>query len=312
MSDSTVGIVELAQPPVLVVGIGASAGGPEALQAFFSTLPTNELAFVIVAPIEPAEHQQLPEIVKRATTMPLVEIQSRTGTGIELLSGHIYLTPLRSLVEMDGATLTLNLSEAEQDEGFCNPVDNFFRSLAEARHAGAVGIILSGNGTDGTLGLKAISDAGGMTIAQDPATAKYDSMPRNASTLGMADRTLPPEKIAEELLAYARHVTALTGNDRSAELNQQISDALVAICEVLQDATEHNFKHYKTSTLVRRIGRRMQVLRITSADEYVARMKESRDEVSALFKELLIGVTAFFRDPEAFESLEQIAIPSIL
>jgi len=206
----------------------------------------------------------------------------------------------------------LQLQRVENHEEYRNPIDAFFQSLAEQRQAGAVGIILSGNGTDGTLGLKAISDAGGMTIAQDAATAKYDSMPRSAATLGMADRTLPPHKMPEEILSYARHIAALVSDGRGTKLTQEITDSLVAICDVLQAETEHNFKHYKTSTLVRRIGRRMQVLRIGTAGEYVARLKASREEVAALFKELLIGVTAFFRDPEAFETLAQVAIPAIL
>jgi len=292
--------------PSLIVGIGASAGGLEPLQAFFSALPTGELGFVVVTHLEASTRNLLPELLGRLTPLPVSELRS----GDRIAGGHIYVTPPQSLVTLEDGVA--QVTRPEKPEDCRNPIDVFFQSLAEQRQASAVGIILSGNGTDGTLGLKAISDAGGMTIAQDPATAKYDSMPRSASTLGMADRTLPPEKIADELLAYERHVAVLASDDSGETLNQQISDSLVAICAVLHEQTEHNFKHYKTSTLVRRIGRRMQVLRIASAEQYVARLKESREEVSALFKELLIGVTAFFRDPEAFETLAQVVIPSIL
>lgn len=295
------------EAPVLVVGIGASAGGLEALQTFFSTLrDSSGLAFVVISHLDPASRNLLPELLQHTTALPVQVAR----TGDHLAAARVYIAPAQSVVRLDGGVLEIVL--AEDPAAVRNPIDAFFQSLAEQRQAGAVGIILSGNGTDGTIGLKAISDAGGLTIAQDPATARYDSMPRSASTLGMADRTLPPDRIPEELLAYARHVAALAGEGRGEALNQQITDALVAICDVLQDATEHNFKHYKTSTLVRRIGRRMQVLRLGSADEYVERLRQSREEASALFKELLIGVTAFFRDPEAFEALGRLAIPAIL
>lgn len=297
---------EPADTPSLIVGIGASAGGLEPLQAFFSALPEIGLGFVVVTHLDPSTRNLLPELLGRLTPMPVAEIRD----GDRIVAGRIYVAPAQSLLRLEAGVL--HVTAVEKPEDCRSPIDVFFQSLAEQRQAGAVGIILSGNGTDGTIGLKAISDAGGMTIAQDPATAKYASMPRSASTLGMADRTLSPEKIADELLAYVRHVAVLASEDAGGTLNQQITDSLVAICAVLHDETEHNFKHYKTSTLVRRIGRRMQVLRIPQAEKYVERLKESREEVSALFKELLIGVTAFFRDPEAFEVLAQSVIPGLL
>ncbi len=295
-----------ADTPSLIVGIGASAGGLEPLQAFFSALPESGLGFVVVTHLDPSTRNLLPELLGRLTPMPVAEIRD----GDRIVAGRIYVAPAQSLLRLEAGVL--HVTAVDKPEDCRSPIDVFFQSLAEQRQAGAVGIILSGNGTDGTIGLKAISDAGGMTIAQDPTTAKYASMPRSASTLGMADRTLSPEKIADELMAYVRHIAALASDDAGGTLNQQITDSLVAICAVLHEETEHNFKHYKTSTLVRRIGRRMQVLRIAAAEQYVERLKESREEVSALFKELLIGVTAFFRDPEAFEVLAQSVIPGLL
>ncbi|MGZ3316182.1 MAG: CheR family methyltransferase, partial [Isosphaeraceae bacterium] len=157
----------------------------------------------------------------------------------------------------------------------------------------------------------AISDGGGMTIVQEPETARYDSMPRSGATLGVADRVLPPEKMASEIVAYAKHVQSLLVGDDGGAVREQIGGALGSICEILERHTEHNFKHYKTSTLVRRISRRMNVLRIASAADYVARLEDDADEVQALFRELLIGVTYFFRDPEAFEVLHQQVITKI-
>jgi two-component system CheB/CheR fusion protein len=191
------------------------------------------------------------------------------------------------------------------------PIDAFFTSLADARQTAAVAIVLSGSGNDGTLGLKAVSDAGGLTMAQDPATARAEGMPKNAAAFGPADRVLPPDRMAEELLAYARHVRALAAAGEGDALHQQITDALTGICDVLLAATDHNFKHYKTSTLVRRVGRRMQIHRLRAADQYVERLKADPDEVAALFKDLLIGVTQFFRDPDAFDALARQVLPQI-
>src|SRR4029079_6259608 len=150
-----------------------------------------------------------------------------------------------------------------------------------------------------------------LTLAQDPATAKADGMPRNAAAFGPADRVLPPDKMADELLAYAKHVRALAAAGEGDALHQQIADALAGICDVLLAATDHNFKHYKTSTLVRRVGRRMQIHRLRTAEEYLERLKADKDEVAALFKDLLIGVTQFFRDPEAFDALAQQVLPQV-
>ncbi|HKB05215.1 MAG TPA: chemotaxis protein CheB, partial [Gemmataceae bacterium] len=302
MSDGT------ATPgPDLVVGLGASAGGLEAFQAFFAALPGDSgLAFVVVQHLHPAGPGLLPELLGKATPLPVTEVHD--GTRVEL--NRVYVAPAQSTVRVEGETL--RVTPASTPEDLRNPIDAFLFSLAEARQSAAVAIILSGHGTDGTLGLKAVSDAGGLTLAQDPATAKADHMPRNAATLGPADRVLPPDRMPDELLAYAKHVRALAAAGEGEALHQQIADALGAVCDVLLKETDHNFKHYKTSTLVRRVGRRMQIHRIRSADQYVDRLRNDRDEVAALFKELLIGVTAFFRDPDAFDALAQQAIPQIL
>ena len=187
----------------------------------------------------------------------------------------------------------------------------FFFSLAEARQSAAVAIVLSGSGTDGALGLKAVSDAGGLTLAQDAESARADTMPVHAATFGPADRVLSPDKMPDELVAYANHIRALSDAGDGEALHQQIAAALGAVCEVLLKETDHNFKHYKTTTLVRRIGRRMQIRRMRTVDHYVTHLREDREEVAALFKDLLIGVTAFFRDPDAFDALAQQVLPNL-
>jgi two-component system, chemotaxis family, CheB/CheR fusion protein len=291
--------------PDLVVGLGASAGGLEAFQSFFAALPPDTgLAYVIVQHLERSSPGLLVELLRKVTPMPVVQAGDGTAVGRD----HVYVAPPQASARLEGDALRVTPATPEELRG---PIDNFFHSLADARQSAAVAIVLSGNGTDGTLGLKAVSDAGGMTMAQDPDTARFDTMPRSAATLGPADRVLAPDKMPEDLLAYARHVRALAAAGEGEALHQQIADALTAVCDVLHKETDHNFKHYKTSTLVRRVGRRMQILRIASAEKYVERLRNDRDEVAVLFRELLIGVTAYFRDPDAFDALAQQVLPHL-
>jgi two-component system CheB/CheR fusion protein len=248
---------------------------------------------------------KLPEILSSLSGIRAEE----AADGTALAADRIYVGPARSIVRLHEGILEVAKSITPAD--LRGPIDAFFHSLAEDRQAGAIGVILSGSGTDGALGLKAINDAGGMTIAQEPQSARYDSMPRSGATLGVADRVLAPEKMAGEIVAYAKHAQTLIAGDDGGAVHEQIGGALGTICELLERHTEHDFKHYKTSTLVRRISRRMKVLRIASAADYVARLEVDAAEIQALFRELLIGVTCFFRDPAAFEVLRQQVISRI-
>ncbi len=288
------------QVPALVVGIGASSGGLEALRSFCSALPRETgLAFVVIQHLDDSAPNRLHEILGKLCGIPAEE----AADGMTLAADHIYVAPAHSLVRLRaGVFEVVTPTSPDERRGM---IDAFFHSLAEDRQAGAIGVILSGSGTDGTLGLKAISDNSGMTIVQEPETARYDSMPRSGATLGVADRVLAPEKMASEIVAYARHVQSLLAGEDGEAVCEQIGGALGTICEILERHTEHDFKHYKTSTLVRRISRRMHVSRIASAADYVARLENDPAEVQALFRELLIGVTCFFRDPAAFEALRQ-------
>lgn len=294
-----------AREPSLVIGLGASTGGLEALQAFLGALPSAEgLALIVLQHVEETQAEVLLDQLRRCTALPIVEITD----GMFLEAGRVHLVPPGTTLSLQENTLRLTATPVEPR----GRIDAFFYSLAEARQTSAVAIVLSGIGTDGTLGLKTVSDAGGLTMAQEPATARYDTMPRSAITLGAADRILPPDKMPEELLAYLRHVQALAEGNRGQEVHRQIEESLQAICEILQEVTEHNFKHYKTSTLIRRVGRRMQILRVATASAYVERLRQDREEAHALFRELLIGVTAFFRDPEAFKALDEQVLPFLL
>jgi two-component system CheB/CheR fusion protein len=296
-----------AQSPDLVVGLGASAGGLEALQGFFAAVPPDAgLAYVVVQHLEPGGPNLLPELLAKATPLPVAEAKD----GTPLAADRVFVAPREATVRLDGNVL--RVVPARDPEDLRGPIDILFTSLADARQAAAVAVVLSGSGTDGTLGLKAVSDAGGLTMAQDPATARADGMPKNAAAFGSADRVLPPAKMADELLTYAKHVRTLATDGEGEALHQQIADALGGICDVLLAATDHNFKHYKTSTLVRRVGRRMQIHRLRTTDQYVERLKSDKDEAAGLFKDLLIGVTQFFRDLEAFDALAQQVLPQIV
>jgi two-component system CheB/CheR fusion protein len=293
--------------PLVVVAIGASAGGLEALREFFSALEEGAgMAFVVIEHIDPATKSLLPSILMQCTPLPVSEIHE----GVALERDQVFVAPAGSLVELDRATFRLLPIDGSDERRA--PIDVFFRSLAASFGPRAVAIVLSGTGSDGTVGIQQVANEGGMTIAQDPASAKYDSMPRSAIATGVIDHVLTPSQIAEELLAYVGHVEHLAAEESKVTGFDAIHQALPEICDLLQKITEHDFKHYKTSTLVRRIQRRMQVLRVGDVHVYVDRLRGEADELNQLFRELLIGVTAFFRDSAAFDVLEQeVVLPLI-
>ena len=292
--------------PVLVVGIGASAGGLDALREFFTGLEEGAgMAFIVLEHHDPTRTSLLAEVLHDLTSLPVSEIRA----GDTLQPDHVYVCPSRQTVEVHATTFELNDLPSER-QSTRTPIDALFRSISEAFGARAVGIVLSGAGTDGTVGVQMISNAGGMTAAQEPEQARYDSMPRSAIASGIIDHVLGAQQIAEALLAYVGHVLLLSRDARGLPDASHITDALPEICELLHKATDHNFKHYKSSTLVRRIQRRMQVLRMVTASSYVELLRSDPDEVTQLFRELLIGVTAFFRDPDAFDTLrEHVVLP---
>jgi two-component system, chemotaxis family, CheB/CheR fusion protein len=284
--------------PVVVVALGASAGGLEALREFFAALDESAgMAFVVVEHMDPSSKSLLCSILMQFTALPVSEISE----GRTLEADQVYVAPANALVDIDKTAFRLHpLEDSAQRRA---PIDAVFRSLASSFGPRAVAIVLSGTGSDGSVGVQQVADEGGMTIAQEPATAKYDSMPRSALATGVIDHVLTPTQMAAELLAHVGHVESLVWEQAKATSFDAIHQALGEICDLLQKATEHNFKHYKTSTLIRRIQRRMQVLRLGEVAAYVDRLRGDPEEVTQLFRELLIGVTSFFRDPAAFDVL---------
>jgi two-component system CheB/CheR fusion protein len=307
-AEDKVGSTEPRPSPKLVVGIGSSPAGLEALGEFLAALGDRggDMAFVVVQNLDPSQQNVLPDLLRARTPMPVAEAHD----GLPLERGHVHVIPAGSLLTVEGDVL--RVATVESPEQRATPIDDFLRSLAADRGSMAVALILSGTGTDGTLGIKAIADAGGMTMAQDGTSSRDDGTQRHAAILGVADHILPPARMPAELLAYGKHIAALQKAGSAERMRQAIAEVLPTICDLLYQHTELSFHHYKTSTLLRRVERRMQVLQVPSAAEYVERLRSNRDEPHALFKELLIGVTAFFRDPEAFDALAREVVPRLV
>ena len=289
----------------LFVGIGASAGALEALERFFSAVPeASGLAFVVVQHLDRHHPSVLAELLGRRTAM-LVE---QAEEGVRAQPNHVYVIPPNTVLTLQRGVLRL----AEPAEaGLRTPVDAFFRSLAQDQGDGAVGIILSGTGSDGTSGLRAIREQGGLTLAQAPETARYEDMPESAIAAGLVDDALPVEEMPGRLLAHARHLGEIQRGEARG-LDTEISERLPHICEVLLRHTGHDFSRYKPGTLIRRIGRRVRLQDTRSVVDYIGQLESSAEEARNLVRDLSIAVTHFFRDPAVFEALAQNTLPAIL
>ena len=289
-----------------IVGIGASAGGLETLQALFANMPADaNIAFVIIQHLSPQHKSLMVELLAKHTPMPVRQIED----GMHLSPGCIYLTPPDKNVAIFNRSL--HLMEPIKGSGINMPIDFFFRSLSEDQKERAIGIIVSGTASDGTLGIKAIKGEGGMVMVQDPATAKYDGMPRSAVATGMVDFIVPVEKMPQTLLGYIRHpFLSSPGKIKLSETNTQ--QQLSKMYALIRTATGHDFSKYKPNTIQRRIERRLAVHQLEKLSDYVVFLQKTPSESKALFKDLLIGVTSFFRDPQAFEILAQQGVEKIL
>jgi two-component system, chemotaxis family, CheB/CheR fusion protein len=295
---------ESASPEDLIaVGIGASAGGLEASTELLRHLPpATGMAFILVQHLDPHHDSALPELLAAKTKMPVVQVHSET----QILPDHVYVVPPNSLMHVDNRLLVLEAMPATPER--FRPIDAFFYSLAEEFRFNSVGIVLSGTASDGTLGLKAIKAEGGITFAQNQ-TAKFDSMPRSAIAAGVVDFVLPPRRIAEELAAIARRKPNL---NRMEDVLRGDRGTLDRVLLLLRRNTGVDFTQYKQPTVLRRLNRRMVVRKTESLEQYYALLQEEPEEAKALFDDLLINVTDFFRDPEAFESAKKTMFPAII
>jgi chemotaxis methyl-accepting protein methylase len=288
-----------------IVGIGASAGGLEALDLFLQNVPIGSgIAFVIIQHLDPTHEGMLPELLQRATPMKVMQVRDR----LRVQPDCVYvIPPNKNLSILHGV---LHLLDPVAPRGLRLPIDFFFRSLAEDAEERSIGVILSGMGTDGTLGLKAIKGKAGVVFVQDPATAKFDGMPRSAVDAGLADVVVPVEVLPGKIVAYLQHVPLIAQSGLVEE--DRTHSALETIVILLRAQTGHDFSLYKKNTLYRRIERRMGIHQIDRIATYVRFLQENAQELELLFKELLISVTSFFRDPEAWEQLKADVIPALL
>ena len=288
----------------IVVGVGASAGGLEAFTELLSHLPIETgMAFVLIQHLDPSHESHLTELLSKASKMPVSEVKGETSAE----ANHVYVIPPRCNLGISNGVLH---TPPRPPGGRNMPIDSFFRALAADRGSQAVGVVMSGTASDGTLGLEAIKAAGGITFAQEMGTAKYDGMPRNAIAANVVDYVLPPAGIARQLVALAResHVPI-----EAREANEAPGDAeLARTLRLVRSATGMDLTHYKHSTLMRRIKRRMALRGFESLEDYNRYLEQDREEAKTLCEYCFITVTAFFREPEVFEELKKKVFPALI
>jgi len=288
-----------------VVGIGASAGGLEALEHFLSAVPKNSgMAFVIVQHLDPTRQGIMPELLQRITGMKVSQVRDRTL----VQANCVYVIPPNK--DMSILHGVLHLLEPASPRGLRLPIDFFLRSLAQDQQEHSIGVILSGMGSDGTLGLRAIKEKGGVVLVQDPTTAKFDGMPRSAIDSGLADIVAPVDDLPGRILAYLQRTPL--AHTSEATLTDKTQSALEKAIILLRTHTGHDFSLYKKNTFYRRIERRMGIHQIEKIADYVRYLQENSQELDLLFKELLIGVTRFFRDTAVWEELRKKILPALM
>src|SRR5664279_2327831 len=289
-----------------VVGIGASAGGLEAFKKLIKAIPESSgIAYILVQHLHPDHSSALPEILQRETQIPVNEISDN----VEVEPNNIYVIPSNKiLVATDGI---LQLSPRPKDHKNM-PIDIFFSSLAEVHQSHAIGVVLSGNGADGTLGLKGIKDHGGITFAQDLGSAAYDSMPQSAIKSGVVDFILSPEDMPKQLLNLNDTFNILPSSGHAIPKDLTEEESFKQILAFLRMSNGVDFTYYKQTTIRRRIIRRMVILKLEKIADYLVDLKQNKPEQDTLFQDLLIPVTAFFRDPKIFENLCSTALPELI
>ena len=307
--DSEIATLELAaeEKNFLTVGIGASAGGIKPLKEFFAAMPDdNGMVFVVILHLSPEHESQLPAVLQTNTKMPVIQVQET----VKIKPNHVYvIPPTKHLAMVDGE---IRLIEPETIRGRRVPIDLFFRTLAAAHGKNSVCVILSGTGADGASGLKRVKEAGGLCIAQDPAEAEYDGMPRCAMATHLVDLVLPVGEMPAKILAFQQSIEKIDLLESEVEPPPEFdADALREILAIVKVHTKHDFSNYKKPTMIRRIMRRLLVHGLADIPAYARFLHENDSEVQSLLVDLLISVTNFFRDKEAFAALENVIIPRL-
>ena len=287
------------------VGIGASAGGLEAIEEFFTHMPEkSNLAFIVIQHLSPDYKSLMVELLSKKTKIPVL----RSADGMQVKPNHIYMIPPKKNLSIFHGRLVLK--EKDNIRGVNLPIDIFLRSLAEDKAERAIAVILSGTGSDGTRGVRAIKEHGGMVMVQDDTTSKFNGMPRAAISTGVADFILPPKKMPDQLMAYVGHPYVV--GRRSNEKLLTDESGLTRIFAELREKTKVDFTYYKPSTIIRRIQRRMTVNQVDQLSDYVEYLQKYPVEIMTLYKELLIGVTSFFRNKEAMEYLMENSLTDLI
>ncbi|MBC7879098.1 MAG: PAS domain-containing protein [Anaerolineales bacterium] len=288
-----------------IVGIGASAGGLEALELFLTNVPENSgMSFVIVQHLDPTRKGILVELLQRCTSMRVFQVKDR----VRVEADCVYIIPPNKDLSILHGKLHLLVPTAPR--GLRLPIDFFFRALALDQQENSIGVILSGMGSDGTLGLRAIKEKAGVVFVQEPGSAKFDGMPSSAVEAGLADLIAPADALPGKIIAYLQHMPLVAKPGLAEEHISQ--SAFEKVVLLLRGQTGHDFSQYKKTTIYRRIERRMGLHQIGKITSYVRYLQENAQEVELLFRELLIGVTNFFRDPEAWEQLRVEVLPALL
>ncbi|MFL1466837.1 chemotaxis protein CheB [Marinobacter sp. HN1S83] len=290
-----------------IVGIGASAGGLASLEDFFRNTPCDTgMAFLVVQHLDPTQKAMLPELLQRYTEMPVYEVEQN----MPVRADSVYvIPPNRELRVVDD---TLKLDQPAQPRGLRLPINVLFSSLASAQSERAIAVVLSGMGSDGTLGLQAIKATGGLSVVQSPDSAQFDAMPKSAIAAGCADIVAPADELPERILAYVRRVPEPGHSPEHTPRAHTSLTRLDPVVRLLRQHTRHDFSLYKPTTLNRRIERRMAIHGISDLTDYTRFLTENNQEVELLFRELLIGVTQFFRDPETWDYLIDTGLPELL
>jgi two-component system CheB/CheR fusion protein len=288
----------------LIAALGASAGGLEALEKFFEHMPADAgIAYIVVQHLAPHHPSALSDILARHTRMTVEQAKD----DMRVVPDQVYIIPPNATLTIKNGTLVV--TTPIEPRGARTPIDTLFRSLAEDQGQNAVCIMLSGTGSDGTNGLMAIKEYGGMALAQTVESAKYDAILRSAIGTGLVDHVLPVEEMPSKLLEYAAHLSTVNGNSNG--VRDDVGTHLDRIHALLRSRAGHDFSQYKEGTVARRLERRMNTLQIKTVEHYVQVLERRPEEADQLFKDLLIGVTRFFRDPAAFEALAREVIPKL-
>lgn len=295
-------------PVTLIVGIGASAGGLEAFKSFFSAMPTDTgMAFVLVQHLSPDHKSMLAELVGKSTSMDVIEAVD----GAAVKPNCVFVIPPDSTMTISGGCLKIVRPAPPRDKR--RPIDTFFQSLAEDQGGNAVCIILSGTGSDGTIGLTSVKEHGGLTMAQaEYAQHAMAGMPESASDTGLVDDVLAVEAMPDRLISYQRHLANVADGKDDQGVHKDAASEIASILNALYARTGHDFSEYKEKTLVRRLQRRMQVLQVDTPQAYRERLKDHPEELDMLLRELLISVTNFFRDPASFDVLNETVLKKLM